>query len=133
LGSSPIPPPKPSAGNSRSLFYTTDVPTLRSLYPENQIVQELSADARLIVSEPIGDLPGAWQEMPESSYAVIAAGHDQIHPFMPAPGAPFTPAPGASAAPTLGSSSARASGAPSKSAPPPPSPLGPPSPASDDD
>jgi len=77
-----------SAGESRSLFYTNDVPTLRSLYPENRIVQELSADARLIVSEPIGDLPGAWREMPESSYAVVAAGHDQIHPFTPAASLP---------------------------------------------
>ena len=31
-----------SEGKSRSLFYTTDVPTLRKLYPERQLFQELS-------------------------------------------------------------------------------------------
>lgn len=74
-----------SAGQSRSLFYTTDVPTLRHLYPDREILRELSADARLVVSEPIGDLPGAWREMPESSCAVIAGGRDDVHPFVPTP------------------------------------------------
>ncbi len=74
-----------SAGESRSLFYTADVPTLRRLYPKEHILQELSADARIVVSEPIGDLPGAWREMPEASYAVIAAGADDVLPFAPAP------------------------------------------------
>ena len=74
-----------SAGETRSLFYTTDVPTLRHLYPEQQIVKELSVDARIVVSEPIGDLPGAWQEMPEASFAVIACGRDEVLPFAPTP------------------------------------------------
>lgn len=73
-----------TARQSRSLFYTTDVPTLRRLYPERHILRELSADARIVVSEPIGDLPGAWQEMPEGSFALIAGGHDEVHPFTPA-------------------------------------------------
>lgn len=72
-----------SAQRSRSLFYTTDVPTLRQLYPKRHILKELSSDARIVVSEPIGDLPGAWQEMPEGSYAFIAAGRDEVHPFEP--------------------------------------------------
>ena len=47
-----------SEGKSRSLFYTTDVPTLRELYPERELFQEVSDDARLIVSEPLGDVAG---------------------------------------------------------------------------
>jgi glutamine amidotransferase len=74
-----------SQGATRSLFYTADVPTLRRLYPHRQILKELSTDARLVVSEPIGDLPGAWREMPEASFATIAAGHDEVLPFAPAP------------------------------------------------
>jgi glutamine amidotransferase len=73
-----------SAGQTRSLFYTADVPTLRRLYPKQHILQELSADARIVVSEPIGDLPGAWREMPEGSFAVIAFGRDEVLPFAPA-------------------------------------------------
>ncbi len=72
-----------SEGKSRSLFYTRDVPSLRACYPENALLNEVSDDARLVVSEPIGDLPGAWVEMPESTYSVVAGGTDEIHPFAP--------------------------------------------------
>jgi glutamine amidotransferase len=65
-------------GKSRSLFFSRDVRTLRELYPERQILQDLSDDARLILSEPIGDLPGAWQEVPESSYGVVGQGDDRL-------------------------------------------------------
>jgi glutamine amidotransferase len=70
-----------SEGRSRSLFFTGSVPTLRQLYPENQVLHEMSEDARLVVSEPIGDLPGAWHEVPESSYGVVGQGEDQMRPF----------------------------------------------------
>jgi predicted glutamine amidotransferase len=70
-----------SEGKSRSLFYSRDVPTLRALYPHRGILEQLSDDARLVVSEPIGDLPGAWNEVPEASYGVIAHGQDELHPF----------------------------------------------------
>jgi glutamine amidotransferase len=42
-------------------------------------------EARLVVSEPLGDaLPGAWNEVPESSYGVIQPGQDELHSFTPA-------------------------------------------------
>ena len=43
----------------------------------------MSDDARLVVSEPVGDLPGAWAEMPEASYGVIRKEGDQLLPFSP--------------------------------------------------
>ena len=70
-----------SEGKSRSLFFTTDVRTLRHLYPEREILEEVSEDARLIVSEPLGDLPGVWNEVPESSYGVIGNGDDRLRSF----------------------------------------------------
>ena len=70
-----------SEGKSRSLFFTKDVPTLRDLYPEREILHEVSADARLVVLEPMGDLPGAWNEVPESSYGVVGRGEDRLEPF----------------------------------------------------
>ena len=72
-----------SEGRSRSLFFTRDVRTLRQQYPERQVLQRLSDDARIVVSEPIGDLPGAWNEVPEASYGVVGKGHDQLVPFTP--------------------------------------------------
>ena len=72
-----------SARKSRSLFYSKDVETVRTLYPEVEILRELSDDARLVVSEPIGNLPGAWNEVPESSYGVVQEGQDELRPFTP--------------------------------------------------
>lgn len=45
----------------------------------------MSDDARLVVSEPIGDLPGARAEMPEATYGVISKEGDQLLPFTPKP------------------------------------------------
>jgi predicted glutamine amidotransferase len=73
-----------SEGESRSLYYSTDVRTLRAMYPENELLREVGDEGRLIVSEPLGDaLPGAWNKVPESTYGVIQPGQDEIHPFTP--------------------------------------------------
>ena len=70
-----------SERQSRSLFYTTDVPTLRELYPDRELFQEVSDEARLVVSEPLGDVPGVWNEVPESSWGVVGLGEDRLEPF----------------------------------------------------
>ena len=72
-----------SEQQSRSLYYSTDVTTLRHLHPEVEMLQHLSAEARLVVSEPLGDLPGAWNEVPESMAGWIRPGDDEIVPFHP--------------------------------------------------
>ncbi|AYC41526.1 class II glutamine amidotransferase [Streptomyces griseorubiginosus] len=74
-----------SQGRSRSLFYSTRVDTLRKLHPDAAFLEEVSDDTRLVVSEPLGDLPGAWNEVPESTYGVIQDGMDELHPFVPEP------------------------------------------------
>jgi predicted glutamine amidotransferase len=78
-----------SERKSRSLFYTTDVPTLRKLYPEREDLRAFSDDARLIVSEPLGDVAGVWNEVPESSWGVVGPGGAEMQPFRPK--APPTP------------------------------------------
>ena len=70
---------------SRSLFYSTSVDTLRAQHPDNPILQLVSDETRLVVSEPLGDLAGAWNEVPESSYGVVQEGQDEMHPFTPKP------------------------------------------------
>ena len=74
-----------SVRQSRSLFYSTDVVSLRALHPELEVLQRLSDESRLIVSEPLRDLPGAWNEVPESSWGVVRAGQDDLRPFTPRP------------------------------------------------
>ncbi|MFI5681699.1 class II glutamine amidotransferase [Streptomyces cellulosae] len=72
-------------GASRSLFYSTRVDTLRKLHPDVAFLREVSDETHLIVSEPLGDLPGAWNEVPESSYGVVHAGATELCPFAPEP------------------------------------------------
>jgi len=72
-----------SEGRSRSLFYSTKMSTLRAQYPDNPVFHTLSEETRLVVSEPLGDLAGAWNEVPESSYGVIHHGQDELKVFNP--------------------------------------------------
>jgi predicted glutamine amidotransferase len=75
-----------SEGNSRSLYRSNDIPTLQAMYPTNALLEQLSADTHLVVSEPLGDLEGAWQEVPEASYLVVRGADTEIAPFPPASG-----------------------------------------------
>jgi hypothetical protein len=61
-----------SKGKSRSLFFSRDIRAVRQLAPDREILREASDDTRLVVSEPVGDLPAAWIEMPEASYGVVS-------------------------------------------------------------
>jgi predicted glutamine amidotransferase len=72
-----------SQGDSRSLFSSTAVDTLREQYPENPVLRGLSSDARLVVSEPLGDLAGAWNAVPESSCVTVRHGDEELRPFSP--------------------------------------------------
>jgi len=66
-----------------SLFFSTKIETLRSQHPEIPVFLTLSDQTRLVVSEPLGDLKGAWNEVPASHYGIIDGGHDELRPFAP--------------------------------------------------
>ncbi len=72
-----------SEGASRSLYFSTRMDTLRALYPELEELGALSDETRVVVSEPLGDLPGAWNEAPESHVGIIQPGDDELRPFTP--------------------------------------------------
>jgi predicted glutamine amidotransferase len=72
-----------SEGESRTLFHSTDIRTLRKLYPDIPRFASVSEETRMVVSEPFVDLPGAWNEIPESTYGVVADGENAFHPFRP--------------------------------------------------
>ena len=72
-----------SEGQSRSLFHNTDVAVLRKQYPANPILHDLADSTRVVVSEPLGDLKGAWHEVPESSCLVVHGGREELLPFVP--------------------------------------------------
>lgn len=67
------------------MFYSTRIDTLRAQYPDNPALHGLSDETRLVVSEPLGDLSGAWNEVPDSSYGIVQEGQDELRPFTPRP------------------------------------------------
>jgi glutamine amidotransferase len=72
-----------SEHDSRSLYFSTAVTTLRAMYPDNENLHRVSEETRIVVSEPVGELVGAWQPVPESSYGVIQKGADRLGAFRP--------------------------------------------------
>jgi predicted glutamine amidotransferase len=75
-----------SEKRTRSLYYSTDISQLRRLHPELEILEHVGAHTRLIVSEPLRDLPGAWNEVPEGSWGLVRPDKQELHPFEPVPG-----------------------------------------------
>jgi predicted glutamine amidotransferase len=72
-----------SERKSRSLYFSTDARTLKEHYPDVEELQQLSDEARAIVSEPLGDLAGAWNEVPEASIGIVQDGADELRSFSP--------------------------------------------------
>ena len=72
-----------SEGRARSLFFSTELKTVRMLYPDDSRLDDLDEESRLVVSEPLGSLAGTWNEVPESSWGVVQPGRDELHPFEP--------------------------------------------------
>jgi predicted glutamine amidotransferase len=68
---------------SRTLFVSQDVRALCELHPENPRLHELGDEDRIIVSEPLGDLSGAWLQLPESTALVVGPGAEEQLPFRP--------------------------------------------------
>jgi predicted glutamine amidotransferase len=72
-----------SEGASRSLYFSTRMDTLKALHPDLEELGAFSDETRVIVSEPLGDLPGAWNEAPESHVGIVQPGADELRPFAP--------------------------------------------------
>jgi glutamine amidotransferase len=71
-------------GPARSLFASSDVEAVRRLHPGNPRLQQLSPDDRMIVSEPVADLPGLWHEIPQSTAVIARPGGVLAHrPYVP--------------------------------------------------
>jgi predicted glutamine amidotransferase len=73
-------------GVPRSLFASTDIEGIRRLHPDNPRLQRLSPDDRMIVSEPVSDLPDMWREIPpQTAVTVRRGGVIEERPFRPRP------------------------------------------------
>jgi predicted glutamine amidotransferase len=72
-----------TAGKSRTLFSSCDAAAIRRLHPDNERLQRLQDEDRVVVSEPLSDLPGLWESIPESSVLIIQPGADEHREFRP--------------------------------------------------
>ena len=66
-----------------TLFVSSSVADIRLLYPEDERFRHFSDEARVVVSEPLIDLPGLWEEVPASSSLVVQDGPDVVTAFRP--------------------------------------------------
>ena len=68
------------------MHFSTRLDALKALYPDSEELAGLSDETRVVVSEPLGDLPGAWNEVPESHVGIVQPGADELRPFTPSKG-----------------------------------------------
>jgi predicted glutamine amidotransferase len=72
-----------SERESRSLYHSTSMHHLLELYPHDPRIEAVGQDAFLVLSEPLMDLEGWWEEVPESTVIVAKGGALDSRPFEP--------------------------------------------------
>jgi predicted glutamine amidotransferase len=58
---------------------------VQALHPDNARFARMTDEDRIVVSEPLSDLPGVWVEVPESTAVVVQKGEDARLSFHPQP------------------------------------------------
>jgi predicted glutamine amidotransferase len=66
-----------------SLYVSEDAKAIRALYPDDERFAMFSDEARVIVSEPLTDLPGVWREVPAGTALIVQPGEDAEVAFTP--------------------------------------------------
>jgi glutamine amidotransferase len=72
-----------SEGHSRTLYVSADANTVQALHPDDDRFKRFTDEDRVIVSEPLSDLPGLWIEVPEATALIVQRGPDEHRPFRP--------------------------------------------------
>jgi glutamine amidotransferase len=77
-----------SERNSRTLFCSRDLRALQAeLGPRQKaLADQLTANARCVVSEPLSDLRSLWEPITESTFVTIEDGKVESRPFEPSAG-----------------------------------------------
>ena len=68
---------------SRTLFVSAEASAVHELYPDHERLRRFRDEDRIVVSEPLADLPGVWHEIPEATVLVVQPGPDELRPFRP--------------------------------------------------
>ena len=72
-----------SDGNAPTLHYSKALDELIGLGLEPALAEQFGPEARMVVSEPIGELVGAWVTIPQSSGLRLHHGAVEVMPFRP--------------------------------------------------
>jgi glutamine amidotransferase len=69
-----------------TLFVSEDLQSVRMLYPDNEPLVHFGGDARVVVSEPLTDLPGLWREVPAGTALIVGEDTEEqaFEPISPA-------------------------------------------------
>lgn len=67
-----------------TLFVSQDAEAVHQLHPDRQRLAAMGPEARAIVSEPVLELEGLWQEVEVGTAFVVQPGPDEVRPFVPA-------------------------------------------------
>jgi glutamine amidotransferase len=70
-----------TAHRTRTLFHSVEMPALREMYPDAERLQVFGEKAKVVVSEPLNDTPGAFVEVPESTVAILTDDGYHHEPF----------------------------------------------------
>jgi predicted glutamine amidotransferase len=54
-----------------TLFVAEDLHSVRMLYPDDERQTHFGDVARVVVSEPLTDLPGMWREVPAGTALIV--------------------------------------------------------------
>ncbi len=66
-----------------TLYYSRDMDDIALLAPQAR--ERLGSDARLIVSEPVGEIASAWIQVPVNSWVSVRGAETTVQPFIPVP------------------------------------------------
>jgi glutamine amidotransferase len=66
-----------------TLYYSRDMDDIARLAPQAR--ERLGSDARLIVSEPVGEIASAWVQVPVNSWLTVRGAETTVGPFIPVP------------------------------------------------
>lgn len=67
---------------SRTLFHSVAIPELREMFPDAAQFDLFGDHAKVVVSEPLNDMPGAFLEVPESTVAILDDDGYRHEPFL---------------------------------------------------
>ena len=72
-----------TARRSRSLYHSVAIPELREMYPDAARLEVFGDKAKVVVSEPLNDLPGAFVEVEQSTVAILTDDGYHHEAFLP--------------------------------------------------